>query len=678
MLRYKQQVDKLDCGILVIQIIYNFFYNKEISLTTLKLQANYNENGLNLFELSSLGQKNGLKLEPLKGDFDSFKKLRIINPIIVVIKNDLFLHYVIVEKITNKNNVIFFDPTIGKRKISLEEFEKIFSNIIIVCSKESNYSKSSNQLNKIKLFNFDYKKEHILINVLTFFIISFSFFGSFYLKIILDKILFSNLFVDLIIITFLFTVISFIKILLSIFQELIVKKMEISYNKELINNYIDKLERVELIKVLHIDESVHLQNLEIIFKISQFKSRYILNLFTDLFSLVLSIIFLILLNLQIFLIALFLSCFSLVISFLFQNKFRNIENEKKQKTVLVYKNYLNIVNDLEQFKLHSSNHLKNKFLDSIENSNNTNEFFLKKFILFKTLNIFINNLVYIFLIILLSKNIWENNFSIGKMFLFLSIFNFFHQPFNSLIFMLIEYPIINQYVDNINSFLSFENEIYDDTKNKIKKIKKIELKNIDFNYPSKKTMLKINNLLINSSIRLIGDNGSGKTTFLKLISTVILDNKIYFNDKPINYYDLNSIRNQICFITNNETLPNGTVFEYLTSNDKIKKDNLLINIEKYKLLDLFEKLNLNLHTNIEDNCKNLSFGQKQFISIMRLFTFDYSLILLDEVFENFEDNFLKQLFLILKNHLKNKIVIEVSHRKNYLFKSNSIDCNLFK
>ena len=405
MLRYKQQVDKLDCGILAIQIIYNFFYNKEISLTTLKLQANYNENGINLLELSNLGQKIGLKLEPLKGNFDSFKKLRIINPIIAVIKIDLFLHYVIVEKITNKNNVIFFDPTIGKRKISLEEFEKIFSNIIIVCSKESNYSKSSNQLNKIKLFNFDYKKEHILINVLTFFIISFSFFGSFYLKIILDKILFSNLFVDLIIITFLFTVISFIKILLSIFQELIVKKMEISYNKELINNYIDKLERVELIKVLHIDESVHLQNLEIIFKISQFKSRYILNLFTDLFSLVLSIIFLILLNLQIFLIALFLSCFSLVISFLFQNKFRNIENEKKQKTVLVYKNYLNIVNDLEQFKLHSSNHLKNKFLDSIENSNNTNEFFLKKFILFKTLNIFINNLVYIFLIILLSKNI---------------------------------------------------------------------------------------------------------------------------------------------------------------------------------------------------------------------------------------------------------------------------------
>ena len=59
--------------------------------------------------------------------------------------------------------------------------------------------------------------------------------------------------------------------------------------------------------------------------------------------------------------------------------------------------------------------------ESIENSNNTNEVFLKKFILFKTINIFINNLVYIFLIILLSKNIWENNFSIGKMFLFLSI-----------------------------------------------------------------------------------------------------------------------------------------------------------------------------------------------------------------------------------------------------------------
>ena len=78
MLRYKQQVDKLDCGILVIQIIHNFFYNKWIPLTSLKLQANYNENGINLLELSNLGHKIGLKLEPLKGDFLSFKKLKIV------------------------------------------------------------------------------------------------------------------------------------------------------------------------------------------------------------------------------------------------------------------------------------------------------------------------------------------------------------------------------------------------------------------------------------------------------------------------------------------------------------------------------------------------------------------------------------------------------------------------
>lgn len=676
-MQYREQVSKLDCGISVVQVLHKYYFDKWIDLVTLKKDVSYDANGINLLELTNLAKKFGINFEILKGDFESFKKIKIEEPIISIIKNDGFLHYVVIEKITSKNNVIYFDPILGKQKIFLDDFEKIYFGLIIVCSKGT-VKNQNKEKEIISLFKLDFLKEKIWISLSSLIVIILSFIGSFYMKLILDQIIATSLQQQLLIITFLFILILVIKIVLNLLNEFIVHKLDIKYQLLLLNKYIEKLSTIKWEKISYIDESTHLKNLEMLIKIATFKSRYLFDFVIQLFSFVSAGIFLLILEPKIFLLTLFTSFLTIIISVLFQKKFKTMEKRIIKESTLFKKSYLNIINGIEQFKLNSTkqylkNSLDNKLNSLVKNQvNATNVGFIYNF-----LQSTIKNIIPFIIIVICVNELWKNNITIGELFLFISMFGFFASPLLTFASMIIDYSIIKQYLENINSFLLIDDEIISKNKFVIDEIKNIKLENVKFRYKEGNNLLKINNLLIDSKINITGKNGSGKSTLLKLISSLIINSNIYYNDKNIEYYDIESLRKNICLVSNNEYLPYGSIYDYLSSN-KENTNLLLKNIEKYKLLDLFELMNLNFHTLIEEGGKNLSSGQKQFISLMKVFSSNYSLVLLDEAFENIDKKIIDQIFSKLRIYLKEKIVIEISHQKNYLFNEREINCELFK
>ena len=676
-MQYREQVSKLDCGISVVQVLHKYYFDKWIDLVTLKKDVSYDANGINLLELTNLAKKFGINFEILKGDFESFKKIKIEEPIISIIKNDGFLHYVVIEKITSKNNVIYFDPIFGKQKIFLDDFEKIYFGLIIVCSKGT-VKNQNKEKEIISLFKLDFLKEKIWISLSSLIVIILSFIGSFYMKLILDQIIATSLQQQLLIITFLFILILVIKIVLNLLNEFIVHKLDIKYQLLLLNKYIEKLSTIKWEKISYIDESTHLKNLEMLIKIATFKSRYLFDFVIQLFSFVSAGIFLLILEPKIFLLTLFTSFLTIIISVLFQKKFKTMEKRMIKESTLFKKSYLNIINGIEQFKLNSTkqylkNSLDNKLNSLVKNQvNATNVGFIYNF-----LQSTIKNIIPFIIVVICVNELWKNNITIGELFLFVSMFGFFASPLLTFASMIIDYSIIKQYLENINSFLLIDDEIISKNKFVIDEIKNIKLENVKFRYKEGNNLLKINNLLIDSKINITGKNGSGKSTLLKLISSLIINSNIYYNDKNIEYYDIESLRKNICLVSNNEYLPYGSIYDYLSSN-KENTNLLLKNIEKYKLLDLFKLMNLNFHTLIEEGGKNLSSGQKQFISLMKVFSSNYSLVLLDEAFENIDKKIIDQIFSKLRIYLKEKIVIEISHQKNYLFNEREINCELFK
>ena len=92
MLQYREQVQELDCGISVVQIMHKYFYDQWISLAALKSNVNYQNNGINILELSSLAEKFGMHLESYQGSADLLAGLELKSPVISMIQNHCFFN----------------------------------------------------------------------------------------------------------------------------------------------------------------------------------------------------------------------------------------------------------------------------------------------------------------------------------------------------------------------------------------------------------------------------------------------------------------------------------------------------------------------------------------------------------------------------------------------------------
>jgi ABC-type bacteriocin/lantibiotic exporter with double-glycine peptidase domain len=201
----------------------------------------------------------------------------------------------------------------------------------------------------------------------------------------------------------------------------------------------------------------------------------------------------------------------------------------------------------------------------------------------------------------------------------------------------------------------------------------IELNNVNFGYGNEtnKTLNNINlKIYKGESICIFGKNGSGKTTFLNLISgllnpksgSIIVDNQYnILNNRDSWVKNLSYVQQNIFLldtsIKNNITITND--------NDKInynKYDNLV------KILDLdnyFKELPYKLDTKVGFNGTSLSGGQKQMISLARALYKDSELIIFDEPTSALDMQMterVKELILSLKGK---KTIIMVCHDVNY-------------
>jgi energy-coupling factor transport system ATP-binding protein len=164
----------------------------------------------------------------------------------------------------------------------------------------------------------------------------------------------------------------------------------------------------------------------------------------------------------------------------------------------------------------------------------------------------------------------------------------------------------------------------------------IKLENINFKYKKNKTkdyILKDINLTINNGefISIIGNNGEGKSTLLKLLSGIILptEGNILINDiNTKSKKDFINLRKNISIVFQNPD--NQIIFERVYEELEFALKNLKFdkkNIDKQIDLAL-EKVNM-LDFKFT-NTENLSLGQKQKIIIAEALSTNSDIIVLDE------------------------------------------------
>jgi ABC-type bacteriocin/lantibiotic exporter with double-glycine peptidase domain len=150
-----------------------------------------------------------------------------------------------------------------------------------------------------------------------------------------------------------------------------------------------------------------------------------------------------------------------------------------------------------------------------------------------------------------------------------------------------------------------------------------EIDNLNFSFPDsdKKTINNIS-LKINQgeTIYLDGINGSGKTTFLRILAGLIQTdtNSIYINDENYKRINIAQYRSQIGVVTAEQSTFEGTIYENITFNNKlIQPERLRWVLEKVKLTEEIKKLSAGLDEIILADGKQLSSSTTQKILLAR-------------------------------------------------------------
>ncbi|MEI5994342.1 ATP-binding cassette domain-containing protein [Candidatus Enterococcus mansonii] len=164
---------------------------------------------------------------------------------------------------------------------------------------------------------------------------------------------------------------------------------------------------------------------------------------------------------------------------------------------------------------------------------------------------------------------------------------------------------------------------------------KIVVNNLGFAFDSRSPLLKDINLNIedNTSIALTGANGSGKTTFGKLIARLYLpdEGEIKINNTNINLINESDLISKIIFVDSEEKIISGNIIENINLGRNINSKKLEIISKKIGLSNFIENLQQGYNTPIGHGGVNLSLGQKQLIKIARATIEEKKIYIFDEI-----------------------------------------------
>ena len=187
------------------------------------------------------------------------------------------------------------------------------------------------------------------------------------------------------------------------------------------------------------------------------------------------------------------------------------------------------------------------------------------------------------------------------------------------------------------------NDLYDNKKivesktllKRDKDFESLELVNVSFSYGGKNVFKNVSlSISKGSSIGIIGETGSGKTTLINLILGLItLTSGSIILNKRITKDNLNPLEGISGYIPQHIFLVDDTIKKNIAlglSDDEIDSDKVIDAIKLARLFDFVDSLPNGLDTHIGENGNRLSGGQRQRLSLARAFYFNRQLLIMDE------------------------------------------------
>ena len=221
--------------------------------------------------------------------------------------------------------------------------------------------------------------------------------------------------------------------------------------------------------------------------------------------------------------------------------------------------------------------------------------------------------------------------------------------------------------------LDVDPEIVDD-KNAIKlQVKKANIlfDNVSFAYPNRDVLFDKLNLKIKAGekVGLVGLSGSGKSTFIKLISRYydVQSGGIKINNHDIRKVTQESLHKNIATIPQDVCLFNRTLMENIRYGDVKADDKQVVEAAKKAYADIFiNNFAKKYQTKVGDRGVVLSGGERQRIAIARAILKNSPILVFDEATSALDSQSEIHIQKSLHNLMKGKTVLAIAHRLSTL------------
>jgi ABC-type multidrug transport system fused ATPase/permease subunit len=198
----------------------------------------------------------------------------------------------------------------------------------------------------------------------------------------------------------------------------------------------------------------------------------------------------------------------------------------------------------------------------------------------------------------------------------------------------------------------------------------LTFKNVFFAYPKRPEQDILRNFSFifqqGKIYGIAGKNGIGKSTIIK--TTLKLyeakSGEILVDDQNIQEIETKNLHQRICYQTNRPTFFRMSIAEnvfYPNNYDRIDYDKLVRAAKKVGIYEFIINLSQGFDTILREGGSDLSEGQKQQISAMKIFINDYDIYVLDEILSNVHPILTGNILNSVFNQIKNKTVLVIDH-----------------
>jgi ATP-binding cassette, subfamily B, bacterial len=233
---------------------------------------------------------------------------------------------------------------------------------------------------------------------------------------------------------------------------------------------------------------------------------------------------------------------------------------------------------------------------------------------------------------------------------------------------------------NFEDIMQMEKERVPSDPVQLGEIKRLEFRNVSFKHQSA-NVNAINDISfitgLGETIAFAGPSGAGKTTLVKMLVGLYhpMKGKIFYNDHPAERVNLNELRNQIGFVTQDTQLFSGTIRENLLFvNPKATDSDCMDVLRKAACQSLLDRADKGLDTVIGEGGVKVSGGEKQRLSIARALLRKPTLIVFDEAtsaLDSLTEEEINETIRDISGH-RNHITILIAHRLSTIMHADKI------